>query len=197
MAMSLVAAAAASAEPLFNPSTGNLTAKSGVAKLAAGGAEIECTESTAPGTITNPHLVQLTIHFLGCTGKESGGSTCNIHSKGSSVENLISTNTLHGILGLVLPHTPALLILPGSGSTFVTLEGTCILTNAVTGSVAAEVTPVGSKQTTGKIVTGSGVNTHFESSLGGLVIARLVAFSTTATQTETASVEYEKATEVT
>jgi len=199
MAMSLVAAAAASAEPLFNPAEGKLTAKSGTATLASSSAEVVCTESVAPGTITNPHLVQLIIHFLGCQGKETGGETCSVKSKGAPAENLIITNTLHGILGLILPHTPALLILPGSGSTFVTLEGSCLTLSpaAVTGSVAAEITPVGSKQKTGKIVTGAAVNTHFESSLGGLVIAKLVAFSATSTQTETASVEFEKATEVT
>lgn len=97
-------------------------------------------------------------------------------SPGAPLENLIFTKTLHGILGLALPNTPALLILPESSSQFVKLLGMCFIEETWTGNVVGEISPTGSKQQTGKLLLAEGVSRHFIASLGGLTLAKLTGF---------------------
>jgi len=196
MALSLLAVSAASAEPLFNPASGTFTELSNTATLSAAGNEVICEKSLGPGAIDSPHLILIIIHFLNCSGKEVGGSTCSIKSTGTAA-GLILTETLHGILGLILPNIPAILILPIASATFVTLAGPCILTTKVTGNVTGEISPVGVSVQTGKVVLGANVNTHFIASLGGLTLAKLLAFSTAATEEVSATIDWAQLTEVT
>ena len=109
-------------------------------------------------------------------------------SPGAPLENLILTKTLHGILGLALPNTPALLLLPESGSQFVKLLGTCFGEETWTGNVVGEISPTESKQKTGKLVLTSAVSQHFIASLGGLTQAKLLGVGerTIAEETEIA-----------
>jgi hypothetical protein len=204
MALSLVAVSVASAtEPLFNPTSGTLTALTGEATLLAenGALTVTCQKSVSPGTIVSKDLALLVVHFLECKGAEGAETPCSVHSEGAPAENLILTKTLHAILGLVLPHVPAILLLPTASKEFVTLEAekgkTCISTIAVTGNVTGEVSPIGSKQITGKIVFGVSVNKHFISSLGLLTLAKLVAGSNTANEITNATIDFGQLTEVT
>jgi hypothetical protein len=200
MAISLVAASVASAEePFFNPASGTLTALTGTAKLESSVGEIVCNKSSSPGTITNKDLIVTVLHFLECKGSETGKSKCTVKSVGGG-EGLILTKTLHGILGLVLPHIPAILLLPTGGKEFVTLVGEtagCLEEIAVSGNVTGEISPIKSKQLTGKIAFGKEVGTHFISSLGGLTQAKLTLGSATAVETTSATIDYGQLTEVT
>lgn len=197
-----VASAASAVEPLFVPGSGTLTALTGLAKLSAnnGVDVVECKESNSPGTIASPHLIRIVLHFLKCEGSGNGGETkCSVKSIGTSAENLILTETLHAIIGLILPNVPAVLILPTSGKVFVGLAGACIPTTKVTGSVTAEITsPIGVLSSTGKLKLAKGVSDHFISSLGNvLVLAELNAFSSTAIEETESTIDWGQLTEVT
>ncbi len=200
MALSLAAVSAASAEePFFLPTTGTFTATGGTAKLVGtGGAEvITCLKSnTSNGSIVTRDLVRFSTHFLECTYK-AGTTECSAMSPGAPLENLILTKTLHGILGLALPNTPALLILPESGAEFVKLLGTCFPTATVTGNVVGEISPTGSKQATGKLTLTEGVSQHFIASLGGLTAAKLLGLGAgTNTEITEAAIAWGQETEV-
>ncbi len=198
MALGLVAVSAAAAEePFFLPTTGTFTATGGTATLAgpSGVESVTCPKLNAPnGTIATKDLVRFVVHFLECKYK-SGTTECSAMSPGAPLENLILTKTLHGILGLILPNTPALLILPESGSEWVKLLGSCFPESTVTGNVTGAISPVGSSQTTAKLSTGE-CSAHFIASLGGLTIAKLTAFASTATETTEASIAWGQATEI-
>jgi hypothetical protein len=198
MAMNLAAASVASAtEPLFNPTTGTLTVLTGTATLANAGTTVTCSKSNSPGTITKRDLIVIVLHFLECQGAETGRAECPVHSEGAPAENLILTKTLHGILGLVLPHVPAILLLPTGSKELVTLEGGTLEATAVTGNVTGELSPIGKLQLTAKLVLGKEVGTHFISSLGGLTLAKLTVGSLAGTATFSAAIDYGQLTEVT
>ncbi|MGD1056101.1 MAG: hypothetical protein ABR992_01670, partial [Solirubrobacteraceae bacterium] len=105
-AMSLIAASAAMAgAPEFKPTGASITGTSGTAILSANsGAEtVTCEKDSTTGTVSSATLAgNILVHFLGCTSTGTGGSNCAVNSPGGG-EGLILTNTLHGILGLVLP----------------------------------------------------------------------------------------------
>jgi hypothetical protein len=204
MAFSLVAVSAASAEePFFNPASGTLTALTGTATLEAenGALTISCKKSVAPGTITNKDLAVLVVHFLECKGAEAGKEECSVKSVGAPGENLILTKTLHAILGLVLPKTPAILLLPTASKEFVTLQpktgGSCIEEIAVTGNVTGTIEPIGKKVLLGTIKFSPTVSKHFISSLGLLTQARLVALGNTSNETTEATIDFGQETEIT
>ena len=211
-AMSLVAASAAMAEPEFAQTGATISGTSGAGVLSAnnGTEKVECASDVSGGTVTSSTLVgNIVVHFLNCTSTGTGGSKCAVNSTGAA-SGLILTTTLHGILGLILPKPSsgtgvALLLLPISGKRFVTLaSNTCTPETAVTGDVAGEVTPVKSKQTTGKLIfkavhPGSAKQAieEFDPSTGGKVKPELVAFTTTASEETEEAVTFSSATEVT
>jgi len=204
MMLSLAAVATASAEPLISPVGGTFTALTGTTKLIAnnGVDVVTCAKSTSPGEITNVHLIKIVLHFLECTGSENKDTPCPVKSEGAPAENLIITKTLHGVLGLILPHIPATLLLPIAGKEFVGLEPSsagCITATAVTGNIAGEYTTAaqGVSRLTGKLNFGPLVSQHFEPSLGGLVLAKLTAFTTVAGEEAEATIDYNQLTEVT
>jgi hypothetical protein len=209
LAMSLMAASAALAAPEFKPTGATFTGTSGTSTLAAAtGEEVTCESDVSSGQVTSSTLAgNVVVHFLGCSGKTAAGAKCTVKSTNTTAEGLILTNTLHGVLGLVLPKPSsgsdvALVLLPVSGKVFVTLvgSGTCIETTKVSGSVGGIAEPVGSLQKTGKLVFAqtSGVQNvkEVDLSTGGSVKPELTAFSTTATETTEESLKFTTPTEV-
>jgi hypothetical protein len=139
----------------------------------------------------------------------NGARGCPANTDGSP-PGLILFNTLHGILGLILPSQQiGILFLPVSGKSFTTLGGStntakeqCSEESAVTGTFAGEVSPVGSLQTTDKIVVGltNGIQNISDIDLThglGLVKPALNAFSATASLEQTEQGSYAESTEVT
>jgi hypothetical protein len=208
-AMSLVVASVAMAEPEFVPATGTFSGDSGTSILSAdnGIDVVTCATNVASGSKTSSTTVGgVIVHFLNCKASGETKSGCTVKSAGAA-EGLIVTNTLDGILGLILPKPASgsgvgLLLLPSSGSIFVTLAGNaCTEETAITGTVAGEVLPIKSPQTTGKLTfngTGSKANIKgFDPSVGAAKTAKLVAFSFEASQTTAELLTFSATTEVT
>ncbi len=157
LAASLIPVKMAFALPAFNPATTQkLTAVSKDTTLYdAGSTElIVCETGSIDGEITSAMLVgNIVMHYSGCNSIGPFGPrdiTCEANSVGAPSE-LILTNTLHGVLGLILPSkSPGLLLLPISGKTVVTLEHDgCLGEAAMTGNIAALITPIATKATKG------------------------------------------------
>jgi hypothetical protein len=210
-AMSLAVASSASAiGPLFLPTGQTFTGISGRSVLEGGGEKVVCESDASSGTITSSTLAGgILVHFLGCSGTGATGAKCTVKSTNTTVVGLILTNTLHGVLGLILPKPTsgsdvALVLLPVSGKAFVTLVGSpstaCVETTKVSGSVAGLAEPVGTLLLTGtlKFAQTSGVQniTEVDLTTGGSVKPELTAFGSTATEETTESITYSKATEV-
>jgi hypothetical protein len=208
MAVSLVIASTAFAEPAFLPVGATFTGTSGTSTLTAGASEsVVCAADTSSGTISNATLVGgVTVDFTGCKSSGAGGSNCTVKSINTTTEGLILTNTLHGVLGLILPKGSGtgvgLLLLPVASKTFVTLaKNTCTVETAVKGNVAGEVKPIGVHQLTGKLIfakatTGGQSIKDFDLSTGGLVQPELEAFGALATEETEESITFSTQVEV-
>jgi hypothetical protein len=222
VAMGIVGVSSAAAElgnPLFTSKTGSfgqkLKAEGGESVLVANGLEAACEKNVATGEVSNALLIgNILIHYLGCRWRkgENGNNGCLANST-EQTGGLLLTNTLHAILGLILPsRQTGLLFLPSSGKTFVTFlkseaptEGTgtsCSVETAVTGNVAGAIEPALSFQTTFKILIGLSVglptSKDFDLTHGlGLVVPKLVAFGATGGLQQTESAELSAAIEIT
>src|ERR1700690_1015197 len=97
LAIGLVAASVASAEPEFNPVGATLTGTSGTGVLTAGKETVTCAKdtSTSGASKTTATLIGgITVHFLECTGKNgTTGESCPANSEGAP-SGLILTKTL-------------------------------------------------------------------------------------------------------
>ncbi|HEY4918195.1 MAG TPA: hypothetical protein VIH92_14885 [Solirubrobacteraceae bacterium] len=207
LAVGLAVVSVASAAPTFTPTGSTVTGASTTTSVLTGGGEtVTCAKNVAGGgTVTSATLVAgITVHFLECTDKTSTGATCAAAS--GSTAGLIITNTLHGVLGLVLPKPTsgsdvALILLPVSGSTFVKISGTCFTETAVSGSIAGLANPIGTKTTKGTLEFGvtSGVQNikEVDLSTGGVAKPKLTAFSETAQEATTDAITFGTATEIT
>ncbi len=183
--------------------------------LVSNGLEAACEKNVASGEVSNALLIgHIVIHYLGCRWRkgEGGNNGCLANSSGQT-GGLILTNTLHAILGLILPsRQTGLLFLPSTGSKFTTLaagveptEGPgkqCSEETALTGDVAGVLEPVLSFQTTFKVLIGlsGGLPTSkdFDLTHGlGLVVPKLVYFGGTAGLQQTDAGELSAAIEVT
>jgi len=195
LAVGLTAASTASAEAHFRWQDIGLhfVGLSGLARLRGPGGSspsYHCVKDLSLGTITSLDLVFINfIHFLECSSRSAGGTSCPAKSTNTSNSGLILLTTLHGLLGLILPRTGTgvgLLILPVNTETFVTLEGNaCTIETSVTGSVAGEVSPVAqavSLATVNFALTGGNQNIKAIDVLGRVVKPALTAFSATATE---------------
>jgi hypothetical protein len=161
MAMYLVAAVTASAEPEFNPGTAqSFTGTSGSGTLGDSLSEtITCTKDSTKGEITGPRTVgNVVVTFTGCSGKKgSGGTPCTVKSVGGGTGEIV-TKTLKGELGLVATSEAAsgvgLLLEPSASAVFVEIESAPCATGAsVEGKVAGEATPIkGPSSKTGKLI---------------------------------------------
>jgi hypothetical protein len=160
LAMSLMAVSAAVASPPeFNPGTLNIfTSESGSGTLeTSSGTVVSCLTDLSTGEVTGPKTVGgVVVTFHNCSGEKGG---CSVKSEGGPNSSLIITHNLDGELGSVKPTESSsgvgLLLLPTSGTVFVTLEGSCLplSPSPVDGSVVGEVTPVeGPSSKDGKLI---------------------------------------------
>ena len=207
LAVGLAVSSVASAAPLIGPVGATLTGTSGTGILTAAGETITCAKDTSTGTITSSTLIGgITVHFLECTGKNSAGAECPVMSTGAPLSNLLLTNVLHGVLGLILPKPAApesdiaLVLLPVSGAAFVNILGSCFTNLSVSGQVAGLVLPVNIASTTGRLIFGvtAGVQniTDVDLSTGGLIKPKLTVGSEPGTEETTENIEFKEAVEV-
>jgi hypothetical protein len=194
--------------PLIVPNANanpTLKATLGASTLAAStGETLSCTEGAGAGEVSGLQTFNaISITFKGCKGKSSSG-TCTAKSAGAK-EGEVVTHTLKGELGTVKASEASsgigLLLEPTAGSSFTTIQGECLTEAVVTGSIAAEVTPVNTASSTGKLVfVGGGGSQSIKTVyvLGKSVSPALTAFSglVTASEDTTASVTFSEAIEV-
>jgi hypothetical protein len=150
----------APSSPMFNPAGPlALTLTSGASTLEAiSGERIVCPSDGGAGSITGLQTLLALIIFHGCIA-HSGSNECVVHSQGEA-EGLIHVH-LEGELGTIKTGSlVGALLKPALGkSEFATIQGSCLVTAAIKGAVAAEVTPVGTAQTTGKLVLSGSAGT--------------------------------------
>jgi len=128
------------------PVKNKFTDKEGVSHLNGLGTTVTCQKDTSSGEITGPKTVtNVKVTFEECKGKK-GTEECPVNG------GTITTETLSGELGKVAVAEAASGVgedlKPPTGKAFVKLEGTCIVTTSVTGSVIGEVKPVGGPPST-------------------------------------------------
>lgn len=173
---------------------------------------IRCEKDLLHGLVFSSLLIgNATLHYLGCTWLlgPGGANGCPVITPGFPA-GLIIYNTLHGILGLILPSGHVgILFLPQSTKTLVTLaESTntakevCSEEGSITGNFAGEISPVGTLGTSDKIVValtnGTQNITDIDLTHGlGLVVPKIVAYTTTAALEQTEEGSYAEVTEVT
>jgi hypothetical protein len=149
LALGLIAASTAFAEPEFNPTGGAFNGEGvGSSVFTASTNSIECTTNKSTGTIASATLVGgIVVTFTGCKSNGSGGSGCTTKSTSGAAGEII-TNTLHGVLGLILPKGSGtgvgLLLLPVTTKKWYTLASTqCTGASEVLGNLAGEFAEVG------------------------------------------------------
>jgi len=194
LAMSLVSVAAASAAlPEFKPASGTFkTLTLGNTTVAAGGNTLTCSHITGSGEITGAMSVgKVLVKFTGCKAENVSKATCVVRSSSGGTGE-IDTETLNGLLGLILATVGdftsdvGLYLFPASGTVFTNLQGSCITTSKVTGSIAGEVTPIGTLTLIGKLrlgATGGKQNITTIDLLGGVMEPELAFFGSVATVT--------------
>jgi hypothetical protein len=131
----------------FKPGTKQtIKGDSGSATLenSLGTESVSCTSDNSNGEITGPRTIgAVVIVFSGCRGLGSAGK-CTAKSTSAKGGEIV-TATLKGELGTVKTSEAAsgvgLLLLPASGTSFTTIEGTCLTAATVSGDVAGEVNP--------------------------------------------------------
>jgi len=208
-AISLVSASVAMAEPEFKQTGVPFTGTSGTSILSAnnGADKVICPMDIISGLIvTVTRIDGVMVTYLGCVSSGPNGSNCSVNSTNqTSGSGLILTASLIGTLGLQLPRSGTgvgILILPASGSEFVTLqENGCTETSKITGSVAGEVQPINHKQKTGKVVfTVSGTSKAgikgFMLPGGTTITAKLTGFTAEASEESTEEIEFNEEVEV-
>ena len=207
LAVSLAVSSVASAAPLIGPVGATLTGTSGTGILTAANETVTCAKDTSTGTITSSTLIGgIRVHFLECTAKNAAGATCPVMSIGAPLSNLLLTNVLHGVLGLILPKPAgsgsdiALVLLPVSGSSFLNILGTCFTNISVSGQIAGLVEPVNISSTTGRLVFGvtGGVQniTDVDLSTGGLIKPKLSVGTELGTEETTEEITFSAPVEV-
>jgi hypothetical protein len=213
VAVTLLAAASASAasrNPLFTPvSQQTVRGEGGASVLEFSGLTVACESNhMSSGNVSSSLLIGgIVLHYLGCKytkgEKESG---CPANSTNTSESGLILTNTLHAILGILLPSgETGVVFLPQGGSEFVTFAAaekggkSCGIKMPITGSVVGAVTPTGKSVTNGTVKITEKEIQEFDLTHGlGLVKAKLIAFGgEAAILKQTDSIVFGVATEVT
>jgi hypothetical protein len=214
LAMGLVVASgatAASSNPLFLPIGQAVNGTSGVSTLTAFGTIIECKKNVLTGgaTVSSSLLIaNIVVHYLECqSGPEGSSLRCtSIKNLSGGTPGLLVTNTLHGILGLILPRKEiGLLVLPVASKIWFELAETknaagelCSKETKVAGNIVGLIEPVGRHQTTGKLIFTPPNPTDFDLTHGlGLVEPGLTLFSASANLSQTEEVTFGESTEVT
>jgi hypothetical protein len=214
LAMGLVVvtvATAAPPNPLFLPVGQTVNGVSGATKLTAPGVFIECKKDALTGNATVASLLliaNIVLHYLECESGPVDGITlkCTSIKNPNGKPGLILTNTLHGILGLILPSKGiGLLVLPVDGKTWFELAKTenanlelCSKATIVTGNAVGVIEPIGTHQLTGKLIFSSPNPTDFDITHGlGLLEPELSGFSTSVNVEQTEELTFGEPTEVT
>jgi hypothetical protein len=157
---------ASAAAPEFLPGTPQaFTGDGSTSKLETEtGTKVECLSSVSHGEITGAKTVgSLVVVFHNCHSGE-GSSGCSLKSEGGPNASLITIKTMDGELGSVKKAEAlsgvGILVLPTTGTVFVTLEGSCLplSPSPVDGAIVGEVTAVnGTASADGKLIfQGSG-----------------------------------------
>jgi hypothetical protein len=210
MALGLVAATTAFAEPEFHPVGAKFTGVGlGLDRLAVVGNTIECEGNTTSGTISSATLVGgVVVTFTGCKSSSvTGEKNCTAKSAlPLGTAGTIITNTLHGVLGLILPKGTGtgvgLLLLPATGKKFVVIESNkCTIETSVAGNVAGEARPIGGGLVlNGQLFFQAGEKGEsikdFDLSTGGLVNPGLEWFGAIASQETTEDLDFSPPVEV-
>jgi hypothetical protein len=158
MAIGLTTATTASALPEFSATSVKLSSTSGTSTLKFSGNKIVCEKDAFESEVVTKSLVgPFRVHFLNCKSSSATASGCTIKSTNTTTPGLILTNTLHGFLVLLElstgAHRTGLLILPVGTKEFYTLaSNSCTETMKAAGQIEGLVTPLKSKQTTGKVI---------------------------------------------
>jgi hypothetical protein len=101
---------------------------------------IVCANDKSEAKIASVHLLgPFDITFSGCKSSSNGGETyCTLKSTNVTTEGVILTETVHALLGTVLPSELAgLLVLPTASRKFFTFaENACTIRASVEGSIA-------------------------------------------------------------
>jgi hypothetical protein len=205
--LGLAAVAAASAmEPLFNEGGVSITGDSHLTVLIAGANTIDCRESQLTGSITTIQLIEKeVVHYLGCTSTGAGGADCPVRSIGAA-EGLILFNTVHGILGLILPNDKIGILLSTvsvSGANLLTTlaKNACTEETTISGNVAGLIGPVGISTVKGNILFNPRFNSQSVLDIDlsekfELVKPQLLVFGTSAILTQLQLLTYSRAVEV-
>jgi hypothetical protein len=208
--LAVSSASAASRNPLFTPvSQQTVRGEGGASVLDTAGLAIACESNhVVSGNVSSALLIGgIVLHYLGCKytkGEQESG--CPLNSTNTTGEGLILTNTLHAILGILLPSgETGVLFLPQAGTKFDTFAAaskngkSCGPEMAISGSIAASITPVEKSQTNGTVKTTEKETQEFDLTHGlGLVKSKLIAFGgEAAILKQTDSIVFGVATEVT
>jgi hypothetical protein len=147
--------------PEFKPGKPlSFTLASGAGILEAStGEKLTCLSDLGHGNITGPRTFLALIIFHGCKGKNATTEEeCAAKSPGQP-EGLIHVHVV-GELGTIkkadgiITGSIGAIIEPALGSNFFTVEGLCVTTAAVSGTLAGEVTPINAALTTSKLIIG-------------------------------------------
>jgi hypothetical protein len=143
--------------PEFNPvpTAKKFTGSGGESRWAwSGGVTIACSAGSTTGEIAGPRTIgHVIIVFTGCKSSDSGHSNCPINTVGAKAEEIV-TQSLAGELGTATTSKEVGLRLKAETGTkwFTTIGTECGSPEAQwTGSLAGVVSPIGKKQTTGKL----------------------------------------------
>ncbi len=198
-------ASSASAIPKFKlPITKRgftVSSATSVLRVASENDTVVCASANSAGLILGDDEIDLKVHFLGCFLEEGSSGPCTIKSVGApGTEGLVLTELLLGLLGLL--HEPSgaagVLFEPKTGHVFTTFAPTAspcnTSTTAVEGSVGAEFSPTGKRQTTAVVGLGS---VTLILTLSGVVKPKLSSFGAAASTEELCgSFTFEEAVEV-
>ena len=197
---------ASAATPEFTVLANSFTSVSGTSYLfGAGKVKIRCAKDKNKGEVTGAKAVsKLVVTYEECVATNAAGTECPAKSTGAAAGTIV-TNELVGTLGKVaVAEAPSsetgLALKPaGTGTVFVTIEGTCLPTTAVEGSVVCEVEPFEVKDTTGELICGVKGKTHTKQTiqkLEGEAKDTLEAFGGTAGLEGTDTITFTKPEEV-
>jgi hypothetical protein len=117
---------------------------------------ITCTATDIEGSFDSVTQILGVITFLSCTGNnKKTGKTCEVKSTGAVNVGEIKTNALTGNLGYISKANKedGLEIKPATGSSFATLEGSCLpaTPSNVEGAAVCKVEPVNVAQKEGTL----------------------------------------------
>jgi hypothetical protein len=209
----------ASAEPEFLHSGKEVVSKGFVTKSKIGATLVElgetkykivCTAGSSTGRIKGRTEVDgVVAKFTGCRAKEATESTeCEVNSTSPlGAKEEIITKTLKGRLGLVLVteavSTRGLLLLPSTGTVYVTITGSLVClpaeTSEIKGSVIGEIKPVKTAKVKGELVykTKEQKSQLIQKFVGDTATHELEIFGVKTPMEAVDTIEYEETVEVT